>query len=297
MKTLLLTGASGFLGSNLARFWLGKGYRVVALRRRSSVLDRLGPLRTHIVWFDLEDDGLRQSLRQHPIDAIVHCATNYGRGAVPSVELVEANLILPLTLLQEAETRGVRVFLNSDTILDKAVSEYSLSKKQFLDWLRHYSNRLICANVALEHFYGPSDDESKFATFVILAILRNEARIGLTTGFQKRDFIFIDDVVRGFDLILEDALLRAGSATDGALQEYEVGSGQPISIREFVHAVKELAGNTLTHIDFGALPLRTAEVMESAVDLRSLRSLGWAPRTSLIDGLTRTLELERHRIG
>lgn len=260
------------------------------------MLDRLGPDAEQVVWLNLEDDGLKEAFRRHSIDAIVHCATNYGRGTVPSIELVEANLILPLHLLQEAEAKGVRVFLNTDTILDKAVSEYSLSKKQFLDWLRHYSGRLVCANIALEHFFGPFDDASKFATFVIQSILRNEPSISLTAGLQKRDFIFIDDVVAGFDLILDDALGRAAGATAGQLLEYEVGSGHPISIRDFVQKVKELSGNTRTRLDFGALALRPAEIMESKVNLGPLRSLGWAPATDLIAGLTKTLDLERQRI-
>ena len=85
----------------------------------------------------------------------------------------------------------VKYFLNTDTFLDRRINFYSLSKKQFLEWLKLYSKDLVCANLVLEHFYGPEDDASKFVSFVIQSLLKNVSSLDFTPGDQKRDFIFM----------------------------------------------------------------------------------------------------------
>lgn len=234
---------------------------------------------------------MRTVFEENRIDVIVHCATNYGRQAVPPTEIVEANLILPLALLQLAEQHGARVFINTDTILDKRVNHYSLSKHQFLEWLPMFAMRLVCANVALEHFYGPFDDPSKFVSYVVQRLLADEPQLDLTPGEQRRDFVYIDDVVGAFASILNVSLASAPG-----LYRYEVGTGSSINIADFVRLAKQLAGNERTHLNFGALPYREREVMESRADVRSLLALGWSPHVPLRDGLARTITLERQRL-
>jgi predicted glycosyltransferase involved in capsule biosynthesis len=71
---------------------------------------------------------------------------------------------MPLQLLELGKKTRVNCFINTDTILDKRVSYYSLSKNQFREWLELYAKEMICLNVALEHFYGPYDDNTKFVS-------------------------------------------------------------------------------------------------------------------------------------
>jgi nucleoside-diphosphate-sugar epimerase len=290
-KTILLTGGTGFLGSNLLKRLVGDGYRVVALKRSFSKLVRLESVLGDVRFYNLDDVPLARVFEENPINLVVHCATNYGRRDISPTEIIEANLVLPLHLLQLAEARGCAGFINTDTILDKRVNHYSLSKKQFLDWLPMFSQKFFCANVALEHFYGPFDDRSKFVTRIILDLLDEVESIELTPGEQKRDFIFIDDVVEAFVKVIEFA---AGAEHD--IYRFEVGSNRTSTIREFVHLTKDLVGNRTTHLAFGALPYRENEVMESNVDITELALLGWRPQVELRDGLARTIELERNRL-
>ena len=58
-----------------------------------------------------------------------------------------------------------------DTILDKRINSYSLSKKQFLDWLDFFSEEIVCINILLEHFFGAFDSPSKFTTFIIKELI------------------------------------------------------------------------------------------------------------------------------
>ena len=119
-------------------------------------------------------------------------------------------------------------------------------------------------------------------------MLREEDRIELTAGQQRRDFIFIDDIVQAFGAIVDFSFKQ----TNG-LFSFEVGSGQVISIFDFAMKVKELAGNKTTDLAFGALPYRANEVMESRVDLTNLTKLGWRPVVALGDGLKLTVEQEK----
>jgi CDP-paratose synthetase len=287
-RTVLLTGGTGFLGSSLLGNLIREGIKVIVLARPSSDMARIDDLLERIKLCVVGATSLEALFRENQVDLIIHCATNYGRREVDPIELLEANLMLPLKLLQLGRANNVSCFMNTDTILDKRISHYSLSKNQMKDWLKMYASDIACVNIALEHFYGPRDDETKFATHIIHSLLRNVDAIDLTAGEQKRDFIFIDDVVAAFMKIIK----HCGRLREGFFH-YEVGTGCTVAIREFVSRAKMLSGNTRTALNFGALPYRAHEVMESTVDLSEIQKLGWRPRYSLDEGLSRTIAVER----
>ena len=145
--------------------------------------------------------------------------------------------------------------------------------------------------MALEHFFGPGDDATKFVSRMVTDSVAAVPRIALTPGQQKRDFIYIDDVVEAFAALIE----RSGEMPAG-YHSYEVGTGRKTSIRDFMALLVRLAGNAGTHLDYGAIPYRENEVMETNVDLRGLQALGWSPKISLEEGLSRTIAAERARL-
>src|SRR3990167_10294075 len=107
---------------------------------------------------------------------------------------------------------------------------------------------MACVNISLEHFYGPLDDRSKFCTKMIMDLFTGVSHIDLTPGMQKRDFIYVNDVVDAFLRILYYSL----SVTKG-FYHFEVGTGQNITIKEFIEILCRLTGNTKTKLNFGAL--------------------------------------------
>lgn len=286
-----MTGGSGFLGSHLLKHLLKLGHEVTLLKRTTSNLSRLGDTARTLQTFDSDVVAPDAVVTRTRPDCVIHCATDYGRKQVDPLKVVEANLILPLKLLKAAPEAGVKLFINTDTLLDKRVSHYSLSKRQFTEWMQTYSQDLHCINVALEHFYGPGDDRSKFVSAIIQDLLKGVPQIDLTRGEQKRDFIFIDDVIQAFATIIDHH--KALPARSSGIARYEVGSGNTIQIKEFVQLAKELCRNTSTELRFGALPYRANEVMQSNVQLAELNKLGWKSKVDLKDGLTRTIEAER----
>ena len=287
-KRVLLTGATGFLGSNLAKTLIKQGYEVSIIKRSSSNMFRLKDVLGQFETFDLGAVSIEQCLQEARADIVIHCATDYGRKQVEPSAIIEANLILPLKLLELSRRNGVKCFINTDTFLDKGINYYSLSKKQFKDWLDTFSTELVCVNVTLEHFYGPLDDKTKFVSFVIEKLLTNASEIALTEGNQKRDFIFIDDVIAAFLTIIS----RVGSMPNGSY-EFGVGTNNMIAIKELVELIREVTGNTFTRLNFGAIPYRKNEIMASNIDTTAIRALGWETKYSLIEGLQCTIDAEK----
>lgn len=292
-KKILLTGVTGFLGSHLAITLLAAGYEVVALKRKSSSLRRVQSNISDITFFDTDGLDFDQLFRDcGKIEAIIHTATCYGRNNESVSEIVEANTEFPLHLLDAGSRAGVKLFLNTDTILDQYLNLYALSKNQFLQWGKFFAKQgnIRFANIRLEHFYGPDDEPTKFTAHVINTCLKNIPELQLTKGEQKRDFIYIDDVVSAY-LILLDSL----SDAKDYFVEFDVGTGQSVSIKYFVETVHQLTASK-THLTFGVIPYREGEVMQSEANVSGLVALGWGCRYDIEAGLKKVIEQERKKL-
>lgn len=292
---ILVTGATGYLGSNLVRLMIERGHRVVGVKRSSSDTCRLSSILGDVELFDMDSCELPSIFqRSGPIDAIIHTATAYGRRGEPLSSLLEANCLYPLRLLEAAGLFGTKVFINADTSLGKYTSNYSLSKKQFLELGKYRSEQsgIGFINVILEHFYGPGDSEKKFISRVIKCCLRNDPELKLTKGEQKRDFIYIDDVLSAFEVILQDTLLEG--CKKKCYQEYQVGSGTAVTIKEIVGLIHEFC-RAKTSLRFGAISYRKNEVFHSEADLSIMKTLGWSPRRTLVKGLKKTITEDKRR--
>lgn len=292
---ILLTGPGGFLGSALAKHWAMSGHDMWLLARSSSRLERIKdlPASAQVVRMSHPEEIISIICQAKP-DAIVHTACSYGRKGESVLDLIDANMRLGIALLQAALDSNPRedappiLFLNTGTVLEAGVSNYALSKTQFSAWGAMLSasapKQLQFIDVRLQQMYGPGDDCSKFTTHAIEACRQNVARLALTKGEQLRDFIHIDDVVQAYDCILERSHQFA------ACDVIDVGSGEAVTMRNFVELVKQLTGAD-TVLDFGAVPYRENEAMLCVANTERLRSLGWHPTIELRDGLSRLLNI------
>ncbi len=287
MKTLLFTGATGYLGSNILKAIIDKYDKIIILKRSFSNTFRIEEYLDRVISYNLDEIDIEQVFLENKVDMVIHCATDYGRKNISRLQVIEANLILPVKLLEFGTKHGVKCFINTDTILDKRVSHYSLSKKQFDDWLISYKKDIICINIALEHFYGPGDDKTKFVSFILDKLINRIDNIDLTEGEQKRDFIYIDDVANAFLTIIEHS-----KNLENNFYEFEIGSETEISIKNFVVMMKKLTNNKNTFLNFGALPYRENEQMECVADVTQIKKLGWKINYSLEDGLKKMIAEE-----
>ena len=78
---------------------------------------------------------------------------------------------------------------------------------------------------------------------------------------------------------------------------YEIGTAHTVKIRDIVILIKKLAKNSHTYLNFGALPYRKNEVMESYADIYEIQKLGWESAFSLEEGLKKTIDLEMEALS
>jgi nucleoside-diphosphate-sugar epimerase len=292
MKSIFITGATGYLGSLITKELINSNHTLFCLKRKKSNFVRVNDIKENISWVDIEHINFDDFFSKNKIDVILHCATNYGRGIFDPSEIIDSNLILPLRILHSAAANNVKTFINTDTFLDKRVNNYSLSKKHFSEWLQSYSAHINAIDVILEHFYGPGDDPTKFVTDMIIRLLKNVDKIDLTPGEQKRDFIYIDDVVNAFKIIIDNT-----ENFKKGYSRFEVGSSNSISIRDFLIKIKNKLPQNNTYLNFGAIHYRSNEIMDSYIDICELKKLGWKPLKSLDEGLDLTIKYEVKKLS
>lgn len=296
-KYIILTGATGFLGSHMLKGLYEKtDYGVLILKRSTSdtkrIAEFLGSKRVETLDVDRDDTQLDVRFQEGNIEGVIHCATEYGRGRMPIANVLRTNLIFPIHLLDLCVKYGTRVFINTDSFFNKEKFEYpylldySLSKKSLLMWLPYYAKSLRVANMTLEHIYGPRDGKDKFVTHMLEEIaIRQASEVRLSLGHQLRDFVYVDDVVEAYLLVY--GYLRDNGAC--RVYEYNVGTGNSITVRRFVETIKQLSKSS-SELLFGALPYREKEIMESRADVKQLKALGWMPRYDVTKGLATIME-------
>ena len=290
---VLLTGATGFLGSSLLRRLLQTDRLIIATIRQTSNQERISDLLSHpnLIFVSSAPDSLERTFEKNQIGTIIHTATEYGRGNAPVASILDSNLVLPIRLAELGTRYKTCGFINTDSYFNKFggsysnLLNYSLSKRTLLVWLEKFSSQISIANIVLEHLYGPQDSRSKFVEDLIrsIAIERKES-IDLTHGHQKRDFVFLDDVVDAFVKVLEHIEHHTFK-----FKTFEVGCGKGIPVRDFATTVAQLSGST-TRLDFGAIDYRDDEIMNSFADTRALSELGWKPSIEPREGIRRILK-------
>lgn len=287
-KTILLTGATGFLGSYLLETLINENYKVVILKRSFSDTWRINHLLDKAKSYDIDKVPLEMPFKENEIDTVIHTITCYGRNKERTSDIVETNLMTSLKLLETAALFNVGSFYNTDTLLQRYLNPYTLSKKQFVEWQKFFSDDIRMVNLRIEHMYGPKDDMSKFVNWLIGELLAGRREIRLTPGEQKRDFIYIDDVVDAYMVLLqnEDKLSN--------YNEFDIGTGQQIQIKEFVLKVKRTVEDIIgrevqTHLNFGAVAYREGETMEIEEDISGILKMGWYPQTTVEDGIRKTV--------
>ena len=98
-RTFAITGATGYLGSHLTRRLHQRGDKVVVLKRSGSNIARIADILPELSSYDLDVQPLDAIFEEQQFTCILHCATNYGRKAVSRTSIIEANLVLPQTLV------------------------------------------------------------------------------------------------------------------------------------------------------------------------------------------------------
>ncbi|WP_172611013.1 NAD-dependent epimerase/dehydratase family protein [Eubacterium limosum] len=275
---VLLTGATGFLGSHLLKKFVKSKYEVIVLKRSTSNLWRIKDVVDKVKCYDIDQVDLGQVFEKEPdIDSIVHTATCYGRGEEISTDIVQTNLLFPLELMELAVKYGCPAFFNTDTFFAKNTNKqyqylnsYTLSKKQFLEWGKEFAaqKKIHFYNLILEHVYGEDDNPDKFIPMVIDQCMKNVDHLDLTSGEQKRDFVYVGDVAQIYDFLLQNAEIRKSY-----YEEFDIGTGNSIEIKEAVKIIKATT-QSQTILNFGSINYRDGEIIETNTDVTTMKKYG-----------------------
>ncbi|MBT8547951.1 NAD(P)-dependent oxidoreductase [Polynucleobacter paneuropaeus] len=290
---ILITGAGGFLGSALARRIGEMDHQVSLLVRKKTNLYRLTDLSPFKIGRCETEAEINEFISDVCPDLVIHTACCYGRGGESPLQIIDSNVWFGMALLNAIKGLEKKVsFINTGTVLSRDVSLYALTKIQFEElgsYIANASNQNIqFINIKLQHMYGPGDDASKFTSYVINVCKNNVPALPLTLGEQKRDFIYIDDVVDAYVKIVE------GATTLKNVEKIDLGSGVAPRLRDFVDTVHKLT-NSKTELLFGEIPYRENDAMCMVANIDALKKLGWIPRFDIAAGIKKTIEMDAKR--
>lgn len=306
-RTVLVTGATGFLGTHLVGALLAEGAIVHAIRRDPASTTRLpvDGIRWHPA--DIMDAASLSRAVAAARPAIVFHLAAYGttfdqRDPAFAIRAnVEGSWNLWKALGDDPNTRLVHTGSCGEYGQAKGqVTESVLCEPTWLNPATKNASVMILSTlgretgrevVTLRPFgpYGSADDPRRVIPHTILALLRGET-VPVTAGEQLRDYAHVDDQVQAFIAAGVVRLPRTGAI-------YNVGSGQVFTLREVLTVIgNAIGGDALSRIAFGALPYRDSEVWEMCCDISAARrDLEYAPRISLEEGIARTVEWYRPR--
>jgi len=289
-KRVLVTGATGFIGTSLCRRLLVAGAQVSGVSRSEAALPQgVAHYRCDASSAD-EVSAVFQSARP---EFVYHLASivSGSRELDAVLPTLRGNLVSSVNVMTACvEAGGCPVVLagsleEPDSDEPVPVSPYAAAKAASSSYARmfHALYELPVSLARIFMVYGPEQPSHQLIPYVALSLLRGEAPV-LSSGARPVDWIFIDDVVEG--------LLHMGRRPGWAGGEIDLGSGELVSVRRVAERiVAKLDGGISPR--FGALPDRPRERVRKADVAESERLLGWRPAVSLDEGLDRTIRWAR----
>lgn len=300
-KTVLITGATGFIGRHCLPAALKAGFEVHAVSSRK----RSGNDRAEVVWHqaDLLDPAAAKRLLAHvQASHLLHLAWIAKPGVFwtseENLRWLEASIVLFRSFFEVGGERALGV----GTCAEYAPTEEDL--KEGVTPLRPdtiYGRSKLAASRAMEAAaeitgrsaawarlffpYGPGEPSERLIPSVIRGLLNGE-RVQCTHGRQVRDFIFVEDVA--------DALLTILSSSAGGA--FNVGTGHALSLRDVVSVIcARLGGAEL--VEFGGRAAPTGDPARVIADVTRLRSeIGWQPSFTIEAGIDRAIAAWRETI-
>jgi UDP-glucuronate 4-epimerase len=297
-KTVLVTGAAGFIGSHTASALLRRGDTVVGLDNLNDYYDparkraNLAELETEVgarfadfrfVHGDIRDRPLLEELfSTHRFDAVVHLAAMAGvRVSIDDPWLYCAtarhgkpNFVFASTSSAYGNTKLIP-FVETDSA-DRPLAPYPASKRaaELIGHSYHHIQGVDFTALRFFTVYGPRGRPDMMA-FKVLDNIRIGREVPLyNEGQMHRDWTYVEDIVSG---VVAAADVRLG------YEVINIGRGEPVLLADFVQAIEELAGKKAR---LTPAPMMDADVAYTRADVsKARRLLGYSPRISVQDGV------------
>ena len=314
-RSVLVTGAAGFIGAHVAAALCDAGFDVVGCDRGGGegLLARLRHdrvehflVRREVPFevVDLSEPGEVEALfARHRFDRVVHLAAQAGvrQSAADPQAFVRSNLVAFANVLEACRHASVEhlVYASSSSVYgareevpfreddraDEPTSLYAATKRANELMAHSYAHLFGLPCTALRFFtvYGPWG-RPDMAYFDFAQRIRRGAPITVYgRGELRRDFTYVDDIVEGVCRVA--ALPCAAAAGAAPHLVLNIGNEQPVEVRLFVRLLEVALGRT-ARVEYA--PVHRGDVPITCADVARLRELtGFSPRTPLADGLVR----------
>lgn len=305
--TILVTGAAGFIGSNLTETLLKQGETVVALdnfntyydpqRKRANIATFQNHPNLRFYEQDFCDaDAVQHIVAQHQPQAIAHLGAYGGvRYSIGRADLyTQVNIVGTVNLLEAARIHGIEnfVFASTSSIYghteqipfietdpcNSPLAPYPASKKACEVMGYTYYNLYKMNFTALRFFsvYGPKGRPDMMPFMVTDRIVKGETIKLFDAGQMKRDWTYVDDIVSGIIAALQRPL---------GYEIINLGRGEPVLMADFVEIIEDLAGKP-AKLDTPPAPASEPKITCANID-KARRLLDYNPQTPVIEGLTK----------
>lgn len=290
-KNVLVTGASGFIGSHLVKKLLKEGANVYAI-------DTKKPQNANISYFntDLSDlKSLTNVIAKAKPQIIVHLAACLDK-ATPDEEIIRINYQGTVNLLKALDQIQYQKFIYISTAELYFGNKIPFTENMPLHPQTAYArSKLMAEEYCMKQFnekrkpitilrpavvYGQGQTGNMFIPQCINSALKGR-NMKMTAGEQTRDFVYVEEVA--------EAILKASYMPVAAGEIINIGSGMETTLKEAALKINKLTGNAM-QINFGALPYRENEIWHYLLDItKAKRVLDWSPKISLEEGLKKTI--------
>lgn len=284
---ILVTGGTGYIGSNLVKSLLKEEHKVFLLKRKNSK-SLVNDERVIEVLYD----GTYCSLEKinEKVDMIIHLATCFlvNHKTENIEDLLNANILLGTHLLEYASKHDIKDFINTETYAESITgieynpqNLYSATKKAFKDILKYYVdfNKMRCISLVLSDTYGPNDIRKKFLNLVLEVLKSENNEFKMSPGEQEICYIYIDDVITAYI----EAIKLISKLEEKDLKTYSVFGNEILTLNSLVELLEGLYNKKLK-IEKGFYSYRLREIMK--FNYSSIERLpNWSPKVSLKDGV------------
>jgi len=306
---VLITGASGFVGSNLARkIHKTREYDISVFVRKETDLWRIRDLlpNLNLHFIDITDAyEIKKKIEKIKPEIVYHCATYGVYSSQKNMDkMVETNIVGSMRLLQALENaKYLKKFINVGSFFEYGPKQGSVKESDIAQPMTPYSITKLTQTILTRYFYlqknlptitlriftayGMYEETGRLITDIMLATLRNKT-LNISSLKPKRDFIFIDDVV--------NALLNASKvSTTGEV--INIGSGKSHSVNQIIKIISKIT-NTDLKINYGQNPHEFDKMINNGyADMRKAKKmLSWSPFYSIEDGLSKTYDWYKENI-